>query len=127
MKKLSEFKDEQALDVLAEILESAISLISDNEFKLAILGDKENNLPPNKMKAINVCLRHHKAEIINIMAVLNETPVEEFHFNALTLPRMVLFMFNDRELIDFFKYQSQTDSETSSGSVTESTEGIEKE
>ena len=56
------------------------------------------------------------------MAVLNETPVEEFHYNLLTLPQMMVEMFNDKELIDFFEYQSETDSKTPSGSAMENIE-----
>lgn len=127
MKRLSEFKDEEALDVLVEILDFVIDIMKDNRFKIAIMGDKEKNIPPNRIEAIKICLTEHRKSTIAIMAVLNETPVEQFHYDALTLPKMVLQMFNDKELIDFFKSQSQTDSEISSGSATENTEETEKE
>lgn len=127
MKKLTEFKDEQALDVLSEILDSAISLMADKELQRALVGDKERNIVPNRVEAIKVCLRDHKPEIVKIMAVLNETPVEEFHYNILTLPKMILQIFNDKELIDFFKSQGTETSETSTGPAMENIEETEIE
>jgi len=126
MKKLSEFKDEQAFDVLIEILEPAINLISDDRFKTALKGDKEKGIKPDKLNAVKVCLEYHRDDIVTIMAVLNETPVEEFHYNILTLPTMLLQIFNDEELVDFFKSQSTEISEAFSGSATENTEEAEK-
>jgi hypothetical protein len=122
MKKLSEFRDDEAMDVLAEILEPAINLIKNNNFKLAMRGDKEKGIKPNRTQAIKIAITENRKDVVTIMAVLNEKPVEEFHYNLLTLPQMMLEMFNDKELIDFFQYRSEMDSETPSGSAMENTE-----
>ena len=125
MKRLSEFKDEEALDVLADIIDSVIGMIGDERFKLAIAGDEEKDIKPNKAEAIKICLKYHKPEIVQIMATLNGVPVKEFHYNFFTLPKMLVDLFNDEELVSFFKYQGQADSETPFGSATESTEETE--
>ena len=122
MKKLSEFKDDEAMDVLVEILDPATNLIKNNEFRIAIKGDKKNGIKPDRTKAIKVAITDNRKDVVKIMAVLNETPVEDFHYDLFTLPRMMLDMFNDKELIDFFRYRSETGLETPSGSVTENTE-----
>jgi hypothetical protein len=122
MKKLSEFKDDEAMDVLVEILEPSANLIKNNKFKLAIRGDKEKNIKPNKMQAIKIAITENRKDVVKIMATLNETPVEEFHYNLLTLPKMMVELFNDKELIDFFQYRGETDLEIPSGSATENTE-----
>lgn len=122
MKKLSEFKDDEAMDVLAEIIEPAINLIKNNNFKLAMKGDKEKGIKPNRMQAIKIAITENRKDVVMIMAVLNEKPVEEFHYSLLTLPQMMLEMFNDKELIDFFQYRSETDLGTPSGSAMENTE-----
>lgn len=122
MKKLSEFKDDEAMDVLAEILEPAYNLIKDNDFKVAMRGDKEKGILPNRLDAVKVAVTKHRKDVVKMMAVLNETPVEEFHYNLLTLPTMMLEMLNDKELIHFFSYKSETDLETPSGSAMENTE-----
>lgn len=122
MKKLSEFKDDEAMDVLAEILEPAYNLIKDNDFKVAMRGDKEKGILPNRLDAVKVAVTKHRKDVVKMMAVLNETPVEEFHYTLLTLPTMMLEMLNDKELIHFFSYKSETDLETPSGSAMENTE-----
>lgn len=122
MKKLSEFKDDEAMDVLVEILEPSANLIKNNKFKLAIRGDKEKKIKPNKMQAIKIAITENRKDVVKIMATLNETPVEEFHYNLLTLPKMLVEMFNDKELIDFFQYRGETDLEIPSGSATENIE-----
>lgn len=122
MKKLSEFKDDEAMDVLVEILEPSANLIKNNKFKLAIRGDKEKSIKPNKMQAIKIAITENRKDVVKIMATLNETPVEEFHYNLLTLPKMMVELFNDKELIDFFQYRGETDLEIPSGSATENTE-----
>jgi hypothetical protein len=122
MKKLSEYKDDEAMDVLAEIIEPASHLIADKDFKIAIRGDKKNNVKPDRAKAVKIALKEHRQDIVSIMASLEQVPVEEFHYNLFTLPKMVLDIFNDKELIDFFTYQSEENSEMSSGSAMANTE-----
>ena len=121
MRKLSEIKDDEAMDVLADIIDPAINLIGDEAFKIAIKGDKSKNIQPNRLEAAKIALKNHKKEIVTILALLDGTPVEEFHYNMITLPKMAIDLFNDKELIDFFHYQGETDSEQPSGSATEST------
>lgn len=125
MKKLSEFKDDEAMEALAELIEPTVNLIGDKTFRTAVRGDKEKNIKPDKIKAVKIALKDHKDDVVKILAVLNETPVEDFHYNLGTLPIMVLQLFNDKELYDFFKSQGEKDSATSSGSVTENTEETE--
>lgn len=125
MKKISEFKDDEAMDVLVEILEPSANLISNERFKQAIRGDKKKNIKPNKLEAVKIAITDNRKDVVKIMAVLNETPVEDFHYTLLTLPTMVLQLFNDKELIDFFQYRGEMDSATHSGSVMETTEEIQ--
>ena len=120
MKKISEFKDDEAMDVLVEILEPAVNVAKNQEFVKAFRGDKDHK--PNRIEAVKIALKDNREDIVKIMAVLNETPVEEFHYNLLTLPNMVLQIFNDKELIGFFSTQGENISATSSGSVMENTE-----
>lgn len=122
MKKLSEFKDDEAMDVLAEILDPMVNMMKNKDFVLAIRGDKKKGIRPNRVEAIKIAITKNRSDVVKIMAVLNETPVEEFHYNLLTLPQMMVEMFNDKELMDFFGSQSEKDSQIPFGSVTENTE-----
>lgn len=122
MKKLTEFKDDEAMDVLVEILEPAVELSTDSEFVSAMRGDKKKNQKPDRIKAVKIAITDHRDAVVKIMAVLNETPVEEFHYNLLTLPKMVLTILNDKELVDFFTSQGEKDSGNVSGSAMENIE-----
>lgn len=123
MKKLSEFRDDEAMDVLAEILDPMVNMMKNKDFVLAMRGDRQKEIRPNRVEAIKIAITDNRSDVVKIMAVLNETPVEEFHYNLLTLPQMMVEMLNDKELMGFFGYQSEKDSQIPSGSATESTEG----
>ena len=122
MKKLTEFKDDEAMDVLAEIIDPMVNMMKNKDFVLAMRGDREKKIRPNRVEAIKIAITKNRSDVVKIMAVLNETPVEEFHYNLLTLPQMMVEMFNDKELMDFFGSQSEKDSQIPFGSVTENTE-----
>lgn len=123
MRKLSEIRDDEAMDVLAEIIEPISNLIMDEEFKDVIRGNKDKKIKPDRMKAVKIAITKHREDTVKIMAVLEGVPVEEFHYNLLTLPQMVLTVFNDKELIDFFSPQAESDSKKPSGSAMVNTEG----
>lgn len=92
--KLSDIKDEKALDVLADIIEPANEIFSDEEVKEA--SEK------SKAKAISIAIKKHKKEVIAIMAALDDVPIENYHFNILTVPIKILSILNDPELEQLF-------------------------
>lgn len=93
--KLSEYKNEQALDILADILEPSAKIFSDKDVKKAFeTGDK--------IKGIKAAIKTHKSEIIEILAVLDGVPVAEYECNVLTLPVKLLEILNDTDLMSFF-------------------------
>lgn len=93
--KLSEYKNEQALDILADILEPSAKIFSDKDVKQAFeKGDK--------ISGIKAAIKGHKTEIIEILAVLDGVPVAEYECNVLTLPVKLLEILNDTDLMSFF-------------------------
>ena len=113
MKKLSEYKDEEALDLLADLIEPSE----------AVFGDKDvlNAYGDSMWKAVKVAIKKHKKEVMEIMAILDGIPVEDLHINVLSLPIKVMEVISDKDLVNFFVSQSQNMESTSSGSVTENT------
>lgn len=119
--KLSEYKGEKALDILADIIEPAASIMVDKEIvNLARSGQK--------IKVIKPLLKNHKREIIEIMAALEGEPPEEYaeKINVFTLPKKLREMVNDPDLMSLFTLQGQKTDETSSGSAMESIEAKEQ-
>lgn len=112
--KLSDIKGEQALDVLADILEPAAEIMQDKEFLAHARGG-------SKLKAARVAIKNHKKAIITIMALLNGTTAEEYEFNLISLPVQVIQLLNDPEAMILFQLQGQNVVVDNSGSATETT------
>lgn len=95
MRKLSEIKGEEALDVLAEIIEPAAEIFTDENVKKALKSE-------SRIKAAKIILKDHKKAILTLMAALEETPVEEYKPTLLALPALILGVLNDPELQSLF-------------------------
>ena len=119
--KLSDFKGEEALDVLAEIIEPLTVIVADKEIQE--LG-KQKGTP--KIKFVKPAIKNHKKEVIYILATLNKQTPEEYEANLslLSLPMQVLDFINDPEVqkLFFSQAQSQPTSTDNSGSAMVNTE-----
>jgi hypothetical protein len=96
MRKLSEIKGEEALDVLAEIIEPAAEIFTDEAVKKALTEGK------NKLEAVKVVLKNHKKAVIAVMAALEGVAVKEYQPPLLALPTMLMEILNDPELQKLF-------------------------
>lgn len=120
MKRLSEYRDEEALEILADLMEPVAEALQDKTI-VEMINNGSNNL-----KVVAYLLKNHKKEVIKVLALLEGVPVEEYHCNIISLPKQVLDILNDKDLRDFFQSQGQMMEEKTSGSVMENTEAIEK-
>lgn len=120
--KLSEYKGEKALDILADIIEPAAIIMADKE----IVNFAKSGKPV--IKLIKPLIKNHKREVIEIMAILDGEDPKEYSdkVNFFTLPAKLLEILNDPDLMSLFTLQGQKTDETSSGSATESTEASEQ-
>ena len=118
MKKLSDYRDDDALDLLADIIEPATEIFADAEVK--------NAFSKSKLAAVRVAIKRHKTELMQIMARMDGVAPEDFHCNVLTLPARLLQILSDEELTAFFTDAAQTgDTEKRSGSAMEVIKGGE--
>ena len=121
MRKISEYRDEEALDLLADIMEPAMVIFADPDVRKAFEHE-------HIIKAVRVAIKAHKRSVMEILARMENTPVEEYHCNVLTLPARLLEVLNDRELLGFFTEQAQsTNLNAVSGPATANTEETETE
>lgn len=105
--KLSEIKGEEALDVLADIMEPAAIIMADERVQETVQSE------PQIVAAAKI-LRWHKKEILTVLAYLNQEDPETFKPSLLALPRMVLELINDPEVKDLFRSQGlMTEGESS--------------
>lgn len=115
MKKLSEYRGEEALDLLANLIDPCVEIIQDKRLVTLIRGK-------NKAEAAKVAIRNHKQSILEIMARLDGEDPAKYSPGLLDLPRKLLELFEDKELVDLFTSQGQKQNKTDSGSVSENTE-----
>lgn len=116
--KLSELKNEQAIEALADMFDPIVELASDPEIRALANSD-------NKISLVKLILKNHAKSIFEIMALSEGVPADEYECNILTLPAKLLELFNSPEFGFLFPSQGQTEEPTSSGSATETTEGAE--
>lgn len=118
MRKLSEINGEDALDVLADIVDPLTEILTDKDVA-------EEFRSGQRIKAISVALKNHKKAALTIMAILDGEDVEKYKPNLLALPRRIIDILNDPMIQELFSSESQTEA-ASSGSPTESTEATEE-
>lgn len=102
--RLLELKNEEALDLLADIIDPISRITSDKLFL-------ETYKSGDKVGAIKILIRAHKKEIIEIMAISEGVPVEEYQFNVLTLPAVLMDILNSEEISSLFPSSGQTEEE----------------
>lgn len=105
--KLSDFKGDEALEIMADVIEPASEIINDEETK---------KLRTNKAKLAQHILKNHKAEVLKIYEVLYKEKGSEA--TPITLLKMVMEILNDKELLSLFTSQGQSEDQERSGSVT---------
>lgn len=98
--KLSDIKNEQALDTLADIIEPAADILADENIK-------EMFRTESKLKLVAYIIKNHKKSVIEILARLDGQDPETYTFTLLSLPKKVLELLNDPELVNLFTLQAQ--------------------
>ena len=123
MKKLSEIKNEEALDVLADLLNPIAELSKDEGLK-KVYSDKKNG---GKSPAVRYAIKNHKKAVLEILAILDGENPETYEVNMIQIPIKVMELLNDEDMVNFFQSQGLTISDESSGSAMESTGAAETE
>lgn len=117
MKRLSDYQNEEALDLLVDIIEPAAELMSDQSTVNLLYSKKAGD----RMKGVKQMIREHKSAVMQILAALDGVPVAEYQCSVFTLPTRLIEILNDKELLSFFTDQQMQNSETHSSSVTDHT------
>ena len=114
--KITDFKGEEALDLLVNIMEPVTIIFADKAVR-----DAYKSQP--KLQLVKTVLKSHMAEVLEIMAMLNGMSADEYKA-AITIPgliRQVLELINDKELQSFLESQAAETESTASGLPTENT------
>lgn len=115
MKNLSDYQDDEALDLLAELIEPVANVFGDKEIA-------QNFRKNNMAQVVKLACKNYKKDLVHIMATLEGVEDKDFHYNVVTFPKLVLQVLNDPIFKDFFSSQGMKATETPSGSATENIE-----
>lgn len=115
MRKLSEIKNEEALELIADTIEPISNIASDKG--LHDLRAKK----ANKIQIMKYIIANHDNDVMLILAALEGKPIEEFEISALEIPMRVLEILNDKDMINLFTSQGTKTAESSYGSAMENT------
>lgn len=111
--KLSDFKGDEAIEVLADIMEPAVAIITDPEIR-------KMSEDSNRWQIAMYMLKEHKDSILDMYEPLTRESREEATIPKLA--RLAMDIVFDKELTSLFSSQSQDGALKSSGSATENTE-----
>ena len=117
MKKLADYKNEEAIDLWADLLDPISIIVSDGEIKKSITDKK----PP--VVIAKEILKAHKKEATEILLRIDPEPLNAL--NIVIRLADILMELNNSELQGFFGSAAQTGS-ASFGSATANTEGAKK-
>lgn len=113
--KLSEFKDEKAIEVVARLLVPIGNIVKNR--------DNANARGGSNLEFASAILANNPSDVKDMLAILNDVDPSEYHCNAATVIFDVMNMLADEQLLQLFGLQRQT--QTSSTSASES--GAESE
>lgn len=120
MRKLSDIRGEEALDVLADLLEPATEIMADTELVALVRSGK-------KIQAVSHAIRNHKRSIIEILAIMDGESPDTYEPSLTVLPLKIIELLNDPDLIQVFSSQGQMMDGKSFGSATETIKEAEAE
>lgn len=127
--KLSDIKGERTLEVIADIISPIANIASDDKASELFVRKK---LPDGKTvkefmleriaTSLPILLKEHKVDIIKILSTIEGTSVEKYseELNLAKLLKDVTELLTDEAFLAFF---TSTQSQKTSGSVLENTEG----
>ena len=115
MKKLSDFKDEQAIVVVAQLLEPIMTILTNPENRK--FKDEQSGF-----KMFSGFLANSPQAMMQVFAILSEKDPENYHCDAIEVTQNLMTLVSDSRLFELFTSQGQTGDATSSGSASENIE-----
>lgn len=114
--KLSDLKNEQAIEAFADLLEPFAEIFSDEEVVKDIQADKP------KLLIVKKAMKNHKKAVVQIFAILNGESSDTYTLSFLDIPKILVELFSDEAFVSLFTSQGQNEKENASGSATVNTE-----
>lgn len=118
--KLSDYKGEDALELLADILEPAMEIIRDK--KISEMAKSK----ATRGTLVKTIIKDHKKSILEIMAYIGGEDPVSYNPDIITLTGDLLELFNDEAFMELFQSQGQKLPDLHSGPAMDATQAKEK-
>lgn len=117
MKRLSDYKGEEAIDLWADLIDPLITIMTDEK---VVKKFQEQGTPI--VKTASFIVKEHKKEVAEILTRIDEKEITGTNFPTRAV-NLILDIINSEEAKGFFDLaNSGVTSQTSSGFATENTE-----
>lgn len=116
--KISNLRGEDAIDKMADLIEPITAIASDKDFE---------KLYKSKPLVFSVqhCLKHHKNEILEILAIINCEDPDYFNPKFWEIPKMIFDVLDDENVKSLFLSQQMSDLNDISSAVVENSKETE--
>lgn len=113
MRRLSEFRGVDAVDVLAELMVPAVNIMQDERI--------QNMLKKQVTVAelASFAVKNYRDDIFSVLTIMSGE--DEYNPNVFELLNDVIEIFSDTELLDFFGSQAQLNTSDAFGLAMEAT------
>ncbi len=111
--KLTDFKGEKGIEVVGKLILPIMNIVGNPKNQVAKAQE-------NVFTVLSAFFTNNPKDVLEMLAIMDDTPVEDYKINAQEALIKLVSWFDDPELLGLFGLQSQP--ETSSGSATTTTE-----
>lgn len=111
--RLSDFKDEKAIEVVAKLLRPVCLIVANPANEKAKGSDK--------LTFASTMLQNNPKEVMHILAILSDTEPEQYHCTGATAFVGLVEVLSDPEVMQLFGLQSKTEGQACSGARSENT------
>lgn len=94
--KFSDYKNEDAIELLVDLIDPLEEIANDEEIKKSMSGD----IVP--VKIAKVLLKKHPKELLQILARIDGTPVEKYKISAAGIVGKLVSLLNNEDFLSFF-------------------------
>lgn len=118
--RLSDYKNEAALELFADMMEPAGKILADEEVKEAFSVQ-----PLDKASVVKMLIKKHPSEVLEILRLIDGGDPDTWEISFLQIPVKLMELLKDPEVIMLFTPQGQKGESVVSGSATDSTKATD--
>lgn len=114
MKRLSDFEGEKGIEIAAKVLGIIMEMMADTR-------NQQQKEEKNPLKMFSAFMANSPKKMMEIFAVLSETPINKYEVDGAEAMKNMLILANDPLVVGLFISQGRSGDAKSSGSASENT------